>query len=220
MIKIGFILLLICLYLVKNIKHIRLAFIALLFLFVLLHNPTPTENKVSDVGLISVSIKKWGSYWFDYYNLGRFEEPNIKKKLTKRYIINCGIAMTGHESRMKANIVVDESKVKWSSCKGKAYGHMQLLSPTAKSTGRWDGKDVKDLLDPDKNSECGMKFYCMKIDYYNGDMILALAAFNAGYARFNKYGLLRNQKYVDSVWPKFIKLNKFDSIQRSRIKKK
>ena len=63
-----------------------------------------------------------------------------------------------------------------------AVGIMQLMPATASELG------VKDLYDPQQNIMGGAKELAGNLDYYNGDVSLALAAYNAGKGAVKKYG--------------------------------
>jgi len=63
-----------------------------------------------------------------------------------------------------------------------AKGLMQLLPETAKRLG------VKDIFDPEQNVEAGTRYLRDLLKLYQGDLALALAAYNAGPAAVERYG--------------------------------
>lgn len=82
------------------------------------------------------------------------------------------------------------------SSKG-AQGLMQLMPDTAKQLG------VTDAYDPAQNIEGGTKFMAYLLDYYDGDVPLALAGYNAGPGNVKKYGGIppfeETQNYIREV---------------------
>jgi len=63
-----------------------------------------------------------------------------------------------------------------------ASGLMQLMPATAR---RWG---VKNIYNPKQNIEAGVKYMRWLLDQFNGDVKLALAAYNAGEGSVKKYG--------------------------------
>jgi hypothetical protein len=85
------------------------------------------------------------------------------------------------------------------SSKG-AQGLMQLMPTTAARYG------VKDLHDPYQNLRAGAQHLRELLDNYNGDVTLALAAYNAGSGAVKRYGgvpaYAETQAYVKKVQTK------------------
>jgi len=63
-----------------------------------------------------------------------------------------------------------------------AEGLMQLMPLTAKSLG------VADSFNPTDNISGGVRYFRTLLDGFNGDIKLALAAYNAGSRHVRKYG--------------------------------
>jgi soluble lytic murein transglycosylase-like protein len=86
------------------------------------------------------------------------------------------------------------------SSKG-AYGLMQLLPETAR---RFGVKKKKDLFDPKKNLEAGVRYLKWLADRFGGDAQKILAAYNAGEGAVDKFGGIppyqETQSYVQKIF--------------------
>lgn len=92
-------------------------------------------------------------------------------------------------------------KIKATSYKG-ASGLMQLMPATARRFG------VTKIYDPQQNIDAGVKYMRWLLDTFNGDVILALAGYNAGEGAVMKYGwnvppYRETQEYVRRIGARY-----------------
>ncbi len=157
--------------------------------------PYPNERAIADsitckdvIKLLPVGdlseIKKLILGIMDVDNLAEFADPNwisdaeklyypIIIKISKRYDVDPLLvkAVIMAESGFNPNAVSQVG----------AQGLMQLMPKTARSLG------VEDSFNPEHNIQGGVKYIKRLLDRFDGDVRLALAAYNAGSQNVRKY---------------------------------
>lgn len=127
-------------------------------------------------------------------NPSRVQLLNMISKISKKY---------GVDEKLVQAVIRQESgfNPKAVSHCG-AQGLMQLMPATAKGLG------VKDSMNPVQNVEGGVKHLKGLMARYNGNLILALAAYNAGGGNVDKYGgvppFKETQNYVKSILANYL----------------
>lgn len=114
-----------------------------------------------------------------------FYLSHIIREASAKYAVDANLiaAVTFKESAFDPNAV---------SRRG-AQGLMQLMPKTAK----WLG--VNDSFDPRQNVLGGTKYLKMMLDEFDGNMEMALAAYNAGPTRVMQYGPAATAEAVEYV---------------------
>jgi len=98
-------------------------------------------------------------------------------------LVSAAASHHGVDPNLVRAIITVESNFKKRAIGPKgAQGLMQLMPRTARSLG------LEDAFDPAGNIEAGVRYVRELLDLYNGDVRLALAAYNAGSGRVAQYG--------------------------------
>jgi soluble lytic murein transglycosylase-like protein len=100
----------------------------------------------------------------------------------QRLIIDAAYRYKVEPAIIKAIIMAESGFNPKAVSKVGARGLMQLMPRTAKSLG------VEDSLKPAHNIDAGVRYFKYLLDQFDGEMKLALAAYNAGSYNVRKYG--------------------------------
>lgn len=108
--------------------------------------------------------------------------PEVAKPRDLKALVKSASAKTLIDEDFIHSVIRTESAAKARAVSRKgARGLMQLMPATAKELG------VQDAFDPEQNVEAGTRHLRALLDRYNGDAIKALAAYNAGASRVDRY---------------------------------
>lgn len=151
---------------------------------VMLESNSPEENKIN-------ILSKPEETWREVLNINNRENQFDK-------IIDEASSKFGLPRELIKAVIKAESNFNPIAISPKnAMGLMQLIPSTAREMG------VNDVFDPYQNIMGGTKYLKMLLDKYNGNLFLALSAYNAGPDRVDKSGGIPNieetQTYVDRV---------------------
>src|SRR5574344_176095 len=119
---------------------------------------------------------------------------NIVSQVSKKYDVD--------EKLIQAVIKQESGFNSKDRSKAGAMGLMQLMPSTAKHLG------VKDPFNPVQNVEGGVKYLKSMLNKYHGNVILALAAYNAGSGAVDKYDgvppYAETQNYVKNILANYL----------------
>ena len=93
-----------------------------------------------------------------------------------------------------------------------SWGLMQVLLATAKEILGNSDLTITQLMNPKTNIEAGTKYLAKQLKRYNGDLMSAIAAYNAGSAKKDANGVFTNNAYVQAVYGNYVMYQTLESI--------
>ena len=133
----------------------------------------------------------------------QIQEPSKASKVEIQQYVNSACQKYNIDPKLVMALIQQESGFNQNAIsKVGAQGLMQLMPATAKSMG------VTNAFNPQENIEGGVKYLKGLFDRFNGNTILALAAYNAGPNAVNKYNGIppykETQNYVRSILKNYL----------------
>jgi soluble lytic murein transglycosylase-like protein len=133
----------------------------------------------------------------------KLAEPLKTTKAEIMHIVDAVTERLGVNKKLVMSVINQESGFNPNAVSSAgAKGLMQLMPQTAKNLG------VLNPFSPQQNIEGGVRYLKQMLDKYNGNVILALAAYNAGSANVDKYGgvppFKETQNYVKSILSQYL----------------
>ncbi len=113
------------------------------------------------------------------------------------YILEAGQRHEVDPALIKAIIMAESNYDPRAVSRQGAKGLMQLMPNTARELG------VRDIFDPEHNIDGGVKYFRFLLDECDGQVRLALAAYNAGLYKVKQYGGIppfkATRRYIQKV---------------------
>jgi len=125
---------------------------------------------------VKLAVRKYG-YGSFVYNAVAFPKPyrGVVGKASEKYSIDVALIY----AVMRQESLFDPYAVSVAN----ARGLMQLIDSTAQYVARREGIKIRNIYDPETNILLGTAYLRYLLDRWNGDIVKAIASYNAGPAR-------------------------------------
>ena len=164
---------------------IRLLFIAVMILSVTYAHNRNTQKVISSQRLKKEVLAAKTEYRSSSIPAKRAGLSSISGKKAERFLHPIVIQAAGRyqvdPALVKAIIMAESGYNARAISKKGAKGLMQLMPATARSLG------VEDVFNPEENISGGVRYFKQLVNQFDGDVKLALAAYNAGSRNVRHY---------------------------------
>ncbi len=173
---------------IASIGFVKFLFISLIIIGVSVastsnsRKPTGEINKMSAISKVADSLSLVEEY--DYAQM-EYRLSSIGPKKAERLLHSIVIQAAGRyqidPALVKAIIMAESGYNTRATSKRGAKGLMQLMPATAQALG------VEDIFNPKQNISGGVRYFKQLVTQFDGDVELALAAYNAGSRNVRHY---------------------------------
>ncbi len=127
---------------------------------------------------VRLSVRKYG-YGSLVYNAVAYPKPyrNFVERTSERYSVESALIY----AIMRQESLFDPYAVSVAN----ARGLMQVIDSTAQYVARKEGIKIRNIYDPETNIMLGTAYLRYLLDRWNGDLVKAIASYNAGPTRVN-----------------------------------
>lgn len=152
-----------------------------------------TDRKMDDPRYTLLSHSRDGQY------LGKLSTPatTVSRHTIETYIAAASQRYAVDSALISAIIEMESGFQPYAISPAGAVGLMQLMPDTAA------GYHIADLMDPQANVDAGVRHVAHLLQMFEGDVVRAVAAYNAGAGNVIRYGgvppFAETQRYVENV---------------------